>query len=89
MILYDEQGNEVEAITKEEADALQKPNELLTDLLTELGAEKPEDLKEKIKELKDSENPNWREARGKIKTLERTLEELKSQGKTINEQGLS
>lgn len=87
MLLYDEQGNEVEALTKEEAEALKPNQELVTNLLQELGVEKGEDLKEKIKELKEGQDPNWKAARGQIKTLENVIATLKSQGKTVDESG--
>lgn len=85
--LYDESGDEVETLSPEEVEALKQPQTLVNELLQEFGAEKPEDLKTKIKELKESENPNWREARQKISSLEKVISVLKSQGKTINDEG--
>lgn len=85
--LYNEAGDEVETLSTEEIEALKQPQALVTELLQELGAEKPEDLKTVIKDLKQAENPNWREARQKINNLEKVISVLKTQGKTINDEG--
>lgn len=85
--LYNEAGDEVETLSTEEIEALKQPQALVTELLQELGADKPEDLKEKIKELKESEHPNFPQIRQQVKTLNKIIEQLKKEGKTFNTEG--
>lgn len=86
-ILYTEDGDEVKVLDEESIQSLQKTQELFESLKNDLSIAEGQDLKDAIKELKESSNPNWAEARGKIKMLENTIKVLESQGKSINENG--
>ena len=92
--LYDVEGNEKEVLTDAEIEALKSPQDALKSVMTELGlevgdnvTEKLDDLKNRVKELKEAENPNWKAARQKISSLENLISNLKSQGKNIDDKG--
>jgi hypothetical protein len=87
MTLYTESGEEKQVMDDAEIEALKAPGTALQELMQELGAEKPEDLKILIKDLKESENPNWKAAREKISNLEKLNAELAKQGKMLNDAG--
>lgn len=85
--LYTEAGEEKQVMDDAEIEALKAPAQVVSELLAELGAEKPEDLKTIVKDLKESENPNWKAAREKISNLEKLNAELAKQGKMLNDAG--
>lgn len=94
MTLYTELGDEKEVLTDEEVEALKSPANALKDVMTELGlevgdnvTEKLEDLKTRVKELKEAESPDWRALRQKANSLESLVKNLTAQGKEINPQG--
>ena len=94
MTLYTESGDEKEVLTDEEVEALKSPANALKDVMAELGlevgdnvTEKLEDLKNRVKELKAAESPDWRALRQKANSLEVLVKNLTAQGKEINPQG--
>lgn len=94
MTLYTESGDEKEVLTDEEVEALKSPANALKDVMSELGlevgdnvTEKLEDLKTRVKELKEAESPDWRALRQKANSLEALVKNLTAQGKEINPQG--
>jgi hypothetical protein len=86
-VLYTEEGDEVKVPGEETIAELQKQQEFVDSLKKDLEIGDGEDLQEKIKELKEGVNPHWGETRKQIKMLEKTIEVLKAQGKTIDENG--
>lgn len=86
-ILYTEEGDEVKVPAEETIAELQKQQEFVDSLKKDLEIGDGDNLEEKIKELKEGVNPHWGETRKQIKMLEKTIEVLKSQGKTIDENG--
>lgn len=86
-VLYTEDGDEVKVPSEETIAELQKQQDVVSNLMSELEIKDGEDIKEKIKELKEGINPNWAETRKQIKTLEATVKHLESQGKEIDENG--
>ena len=93
-ILVLEAGTEKEVMTDDEVQELKtkaEGSETISQqcetLKTELDIKEGDNLEDKIKELKESSNPNWKEARGKIKTLETVVENLKKDGKQIADDG--
>jgi hypothetical protein len=94
MTLYTESGDEKEVLTDEEVEALKSPANALKDVMAELGlevgdnvTEKLEDLKTRVKELKEAESPDWRALRQKANSLEVLVKNLTAQGKEINNDG--
>lgn len=94
MTLYTETGDEKEVLTDEEVEALKSPANALKDVMTELGLEvgenvneKLEDLKTRVKELKEAESPDWRALRTRANRLDAIVKNLTAQGKEINNDG--
>jgi len=87
-------GTEIEIPTEEEVKAseesakelegLKKVNEAFGLLKTELGLGEDEDPIEKLKELKDSQNPNWPKMRAQMKAAN---EKLKESGFEMDDEG--
>ncbi|NCU43342.1 hypothetical protein EOL72_03285 [Candidatus Falkowbacteria bacterium] len=94
MTLYTESGDEKEVLTDEEVEALKSPANALKDVMSELGlevgdnvTEKLEDLKTRVKELKEAESPDWRALRTRANRLDAIVKNLTAQGKEINNDG--
>lgn len=94
MTLYTELGDEKEVLTDEEVEALKSPANALKDVMAELGlevgdnvTEKLEDLKTRVKELKEAESPDWRALRTRANRLDAIVKNLTAQGKEINNDG--
>lgn len=92
--LFTQDGDEKEVPTDEELEALKKPSEMLGEVMKELGIDPKDDIttqldeiKVMIKDLKDSEHPNWAETRQKIKSLENLNRQLQAEGKHLDENG--
>lgn len=60
---------------QEKAKGSEETSKYIHKLKEDLGVEEGASLTERITELKDSENPNWRELRTQNKTLKKTLKE--------------
>lgn len=94
--LYDDDGKEIEVLTDEEVKDLKTKAEaggkaeeytkLVNDVRSALGVGKDANVLEAIKEAKDSSNPNWKLARGKIDRLT-TFIKSKIQGAEIDDEG--
>lgn len=89
-----EDGTEREVMTDEEikdlkskAETSESLSKQYDTLKQELGIKDGENFEDKIKELKESSNPNWQEARKKISTLESVVKQLKTEGKEIADDG--
>lgn len=78
---------ESEAASKaiQEAETLRKANETFSSIKTELGIGENDDPVQKLKELKESQNPNWAKVRAKMKAAEIKLEEA---GFKIDDEGV-
>jgi len=80
--LYDSDGNEKIVPDDKEITSL-KESQTKVDELTKAK----EQLEKDKKELEAGANPNWKEVRENKKRLEATIEDLKKQGKSIDDEG--
>lgn len=95
--LYDENNNAVEVPTDEELQT--QIEEKTKEAVEKSGADFENQMREKyeipegttvddyVKELQDSGDPNWKEARRIMKNQETVIEQLKKEGKTLDDQG--
>jgi len=80
--LFNEDGTSVEMPTQEEIS-----QQFEKQIRTEYQIPENQTFGDFVKELQESSNPNWKEVREKIKRYEKTIDELKLQGKEINNEG--
>jgi hypothetical protein len=75
-------GSEREVPTVEEIKSLQENAQKVEQERTAREA-----AEKKVKELEENADPNWKEARRGLELKEKLMEQLKAQGKTIDEHG--
>lgn len=90
--LYDDDGNEIEVPSEEELKALQEKAEkadkaeeyekLVSSVRTALDIKEDDDITEAVKLAKEAANPNWKDARDKIKRL---TDYAKANGANVDE----
>jgi uncharacterized protein (UPF0218 family) len=91
--LIDEEGNEVEVPTEEESKEAEKKakeagvSEYRTGIRKDLKIEDNKGIREHMKDLETNLNPNWKEVRGKLDRQDKLIEQLKKDGKTVDENG--